>query len=186
MKVCKLILIILILAGWSCQDQTVSENPTGGEDPTEVVDDPTESEDPTDVIEGPMEVVEDPTEDEDPTEGEMSYLVGTKWKLEGIMNAETNTLKVLEPKDRDDCYTLTFDTDTTAQGKSVANIVFLVSLDPIQIQCWTYVGECFGENECNVYCEALRFVKSYEFSENELKMYFNDNQDYLLFKQIEL
>ena len=160
--------MILIFATWSCQDQIdTNKQPDVVDKPTEVVEDPTE------IIEEQTHHIEIPT-----------YLANTKWKLVGIVDAGTNTTKVLEPKDCDHCYTLTF-TDSTAQGRSVANIVHFISLNPIQVQCGTYAGECFGEEECNVFCNVLSLVTSYAFDDNELKLYFNDKMNYLLFQQIE-
>jgi len=59
-------------------------------------------------------------------------LKGTKWKLAGIVDEETGDLKVLEPKDCADCYTLTFDTDYTANVRVVENTLKLdlLNLDP--------------------------------------------------------
>ena len=46
------------------------------------------------------------------TNGTDLILKGTKWKLAGITDP-TGSLKVLEPKDCAECYTLTFETDST-------------------------------------------------------------------------
>jgi hypothetical protein len=113
-------------------------------------------------------------------------LAGTKWKLVGIVDAQTNHITEIKPTDCDECYTLIFDTDATLlYGRSAANIVFLINLNPIKIQCGTYVLECFdgNEGEYNVYCNALRSVKSYELDGNQLK-FFMDNNNYLLYKKI--
>jgi hypothetical protein len=51
---------------------------------------------------------------------EINTLKGTKWKLAGIVDA-TGKLTELEPKDCEQCYTLEFDTDSTAWLQSVSN-----------------------------------------------------------------
>ena len=50
-------------------------------------------------------------------------LKDTKWKLAGIINTQTGELKELEPINCEDCYTLTFDTNTRARGISMINMV---------------------------------------------------------------
>ena len=105
-------------------------------------------------------------------------LKGTKWKLKGIVNTETGTLKVLEPKNCVKCYTFTFDTDTTALGYSVLNEMFIRGLNPVII-VGTKVGE---EGDAGIYYKALFSVHSCTFNRSELKLFFNNNKEYLLFK----
>jgi len=114
---------------------------------------------------------------------ELTSLKGTKWKLECIVDDETKTLNVIEPKDCEKCYTLIFDTDSTADGYSAANIVHLINLDPFRIQCATYIAEC-DCNDGNFYCGLLLLAKSYEANSNKLKLFFADKNHYLLFKRI--
>ena len=109
-------------------------------------------------------------------------LINTSWKLLGIVDSETGSLSEIEPKDCAECYTLTFDTETTARGKSMLNHVFLTRLNPIEVHCGSYASDCIGGSQkCNYYCELLNTVSSYEVHENELKLYFN-GKNYLLFK----
>ena len=167
---CRFILIIFIFVICSCQSQIDLDKRTEGKPPTDVVEVQTS--------------VESSTEVEAPTTVESSnYLVGTKWKLEGLVDAETGDLEILEPKDCADCYTLMFDADTTAQGKAIVNHVFLTSLNPIKIQCGTYALECIENQGCNYYCDLLKSVTSYDANESELILYLS-NQNYLLFKII--
>ncbi|MDR2533532.1 MAG: hypothetical protein LBC81_01950 [Tannerellaceae bacterium] len=48
-------------------------------------------------------------------------LAGTKWKLQGILDVATCSLHILKPFnfDCEECFTLNFDTDSTASGPSV-------------------------------------------------------------------
>ena len=48
-------------------------------------------------------------------EKEQIKLKGTSWKLKGIYNANTKEFKVFAPEKCNDCYSFTFDTDTTAK-----------------------------------------------------------------------
>jgi len=57
-------------------------------------------------------------------------------------------------------------------------------LDPIQIQCMTFALDYCIEGECDLYCQALRFTESFSFGKKELKLYFNDDKNYLRFKPI--
>lgn len=114
-------------------------------------------------------------------------LANTKWKLVGIIDAETGKIKELKPKDCEECYTITFDTDTTAVGNSIINEVYLKILGTttIVVGCGTMVFECDEDDICGLYCDALRTVESYIYSNNELIFFFDNNRKYLLYKQIE-
>ena len=107
-------------------------------------------------------------------------LKGTKWKLTGIVDAQTGDLKVLEPIDCERCYTFLFDTDTTAWGYTVGNDVYIRGLNPLIIG-GSKMLECGDPELCYA---ALRSAKSYMFSENEFKLFFNNNNNYLLYKSI--
>jgi len=109
-------------------------------------------------------------------------LKDTKWKLEGIMNVQTGDLKKLEPKDCEECYTFTFNTNTTARGYTVLNEMFISDLNPFSI--WgTKIGE---EGDAGICYDALVSVKSYTFYKCELKLFYDNNSKYLLYKQVNL
>ena len=52
-------------------------------------------------------------------------LKDTRWKLAGIVNAETGVLTELEPNDCEWCYTLVFDFDSSAIGGASPHLVFV-------------------------------------------------------------
>jgi len=112
-------------------------------------------------------------------------LEDTKWKLVGIVDAQTGILTELEPKDCKECYTLTFDTDTTAQGMAVRNIVFVEKLNPIKV-VRTLIWESI--NDANIYCNAMASAESYTSDRYVLKIFYKDDcstdivNKYLLFK----
>jgi len=110
-----------------------------------------------------------------------NVLANTKWKLVGIVNTETGEIKELEPKDCEECYTLTFTTGTKAE--------VLVYREKISIDL-SYLGQIeradipFATEEDRYFIEALLNynTKSYTVTSIELK-FINDVENYyLLFK----
>jgi hypothetical protein len=136
-------------------------------------------------------VEEKQTQDEvDLSENEGS-LKGTKWKLAGIVDVETGDLKVLEPKDCEKCFTLAFDTDSTFLTYSSfnelgGNYVVDYVKHSFQITCFggTKAGE-FGEGELYVKPFWNRTVQSFSYKERELRLYYDENRNYLLYNRIE-
>ncbi|MDR0581707.1 MAG: hypothetical protein LBG31_01970 [Prevotellaceae bacterium] len=108
-----------------------------------------------------------------------TFLEGTKWKLAGIMDAETDVLKELEPKNCEKCYTLVFVTDSTALGISTANRVN-VDLTAYLMRIPTMAGEITDDGY--EFYDTIRFVTSYTVTENELKFFYNEKKNYLLYK----
>ncbi|MDR2126334.1 MAG: hypothetical protein LBP63_05860 [Prevotellaceae bacterium] len=111
---------------------------------------------------------------------EINTLKGTKWKLAGIVDTETGVLKELEPKDCEQCYTLDFDTDTTAHGQSSSNdIIINISKMPPTIG-----GTKRNESgDGHLYMDLWYDVNSYNREDNKLK-FFYEKDSYLLFKKI--
>jgi hypothetical protein len=126
---------------------------------------------------------------------EESSSKNTKWKLVGIMNMNTGILQELEPKDCEECYTLTFDTDTTAIAYSVNTTLAkldLLHLNPsaflldYALWCERYYKD--GKD----YCDSQDFrrgvikTESYIATSNELKLFvycdYGESYKYLLFK----
>jgi len=111
------------------------------------------------------------------------HLQGTKWKLEGIVDTETNSLKILEPQDCEQCYMLWFDTDSTASGTTAGNYL-LLRLRPMPIfGIVTSAGE-FGDGM--LFREVISSIDSYklDLGENELSFYYDNRKKSLLYKQI--
>ena len=108
---------------------------------------------------------------------------GTKWKLAGIMDVEACDLKELEPKDCSTCYTLEFYTDSTAQGKSVMNSVY-VSLTSKTI--FGVMTEIYDSNNGDVQLlyDAMETIASYAVTKNELRFCYNERKNYLLYKPV--
>jgi hypothetical protein len=126
-------------------------------------------------------------------------LQGTKWKLAGIVDVQTNELTVLEPANCTECYTLTFDTDSTMSGHSSANdlILEMVTMsgdssvsNPVLNLCKiSRIGMITKINERgdgSLYLRVLYYVHSYLQEDSNLKFFYTkDNKEsYLLFKSI--
>jgi hypothetical protein len=122
-------------------------------------------------------------------------LQGTKWKLAGIVDVQTGELTVLEPANCTECYTLTFDTDSTMSGHSTANdlileIVTMSSNPGLNICTISRIGMLTKINERgdgSLYLDILYCVNSYIQEDSNLKFFYTkDNKtSYLLFKSVE-
>ncbi|MDR2970179.1 MAG: hypothetical protein LBV32_11350 [Tannerellaceae bacterium] len=108
----------------------------------------------------------------------LETLRGTKWKLEGIVD-ETGALKVLEPKDCEECFTLTFFTDYMATVRSIDHNTFtfgLQNLNPdigMNYDLWLELYDKDGKYYINGddFRRSIITTKSYAATHNELTLY---------------
>ncbi len=107
-------------------------------------------------------------------------LKGTTWKLDGIYDIDTKELKVLAPIECEDCYSFTFDTDSTAQGKSTTNKLGVYLTNPVGIGIETFIAE-IGDGY--IFNEATSKITHYNASNTELKFFLDGGTKYLLFKK---
>jgi hypothetical protein len=118
-------------------------------------------------------------------------LAHTQWKLVGVVY-ETDEVKEIttlaHPEDCEDCYTLNFDTDSTA---SVHSIVIDLTLNLSRLNpCVSIQDILFCElNYCDsdTFRNAIHLAGSYAASADELKIYYSyyyPKMNYLLFKRI--
>lgn len=113
-----------------------------------------------------------------PTE---TKLKGTSWKLLGFFDVEKNTLIEAEPKNCEDCYTLYFDTDSTASGKSILNDIVL-NINTLRVGM-TYIYETDGDGD--LYTDILgEQIESYSYEKDKLKFYYNNKKNYLLYRAL--
>ena len=118
-------------------------------------------------------------------------LINTKWKLVGIV--ENDVLKVMEPQDCSDCYTITFDTDSTFKGQLADNKMF----GYYEIDCKTKVLHfteiavtqmiSIWEKSEILYWQILREIQFFTVEDTHpriLYLYYNDNKNYLKYKEI--
>jgi hypothetical protein len=116
---------------------------------------------------------------------DVSTLKGTKWKLVGIVDAQTGELQVLEPNNCEECYTLTFETDSMCRGNSSSNLI-VVKFDVNYKTSAFCISNIGGTEICEIldgdlYRNTLYEVQSFFYTENALILYFNENKNYLLF-----
>ena len=122
-------------------------------------------------------------------------LEGTKWKLMGIVNDQTSVLEELKPKDCEECYTLTFDTDSTAIVHSISKEIKmdLFNLPVIKNPMWPDIPfleykDGISYMDAYVFWRAVTLAYYYVFISNELRLYHYDacgRVSYLRFKKIE-
>ncbi|MDO4725626.1 MAG: hypothetical protein Q4A56_00170 [Porphyromonadaceae bacterium] len=106
-------------------------------------------------------------------------LKGTTWKLDGIYDVNKKELKVLTPIECEDCYSFTFDTDSTAQGKSTTNKLEVYLTESVRIGVQTLIAE-IGDGY--IFYEATGKITHYNASNMYLKFFFDEGNKYLLFK----
>ena len=141
---------------------------------------------------------------------EKKPLEGTKWKLTGIVDTSTNELMVLEPKYLDDIfsrifnvndfYTLIFDTDSAFSGRTTTNIImgtYITNLENFDkfnneeyvtnsILFTSFGGTKLGElGDGGLWWVIFPTIRFFSLQEKELKLFYNDYQNYFLFKLLE-
>jgi hypothetical protein len=121
-------------------------------------------------------------------------LAGTQWNLVGSLTATTGELTVYKhPKECTDCYTLEFDTDSTATLHNVQDRrIDLFHLDTCLLYAITYIGfteeinsEVADPKLVNVIMET---VGSYTATSHTLLLYYyfgKEQLNYLLFNRKE-
>ncbi|MDR0542304.1 MAG: META domain-containing protein [Dysgonamonadaceae bacterium] len=113
-------------------------------------------------------------------------LQGTTWKLVGFADVETGTLRKAVPEDCLPCYTITFITDTTFTGKASSNLIhghykIDYEMSHMQIICGT-MTEVVPYFDEELFVETMNLVQSFALQEDEMRLYYNDRKNYLLFK----
>jgi hypothetical protein len=109
-------------------------------------------------------------------------LAGTKWKLVGYVSLQDQKLIEAEPKDCEECYTLTFETDTTGKAISVSNLLSFNLLS----NSWrgTLIGDQHIGN-AKLFYNAIEIINLYSVENDTLKLYYNNRCNYLLFKSLD-
>ena len=108
-----------------------------------------------------------------------------EWKLAGFVDVPSSDMKYAEPDD-EWCYVLTFIKGGKLSGMSSTNsfegaykIDYFKNSINISIGFMTKVCEYLdGE----LYMESLKNVHFFSLEKDELKLYYNNRQNYLLFK----
>jgi len=114
------------------------------------------------------------------------FLVETSWKLLGFFDVEKNELTEVGPNI--DAYTLIFASEIQLHGRGLPNLLAgfykcnysLSSFDTIDFRSMTSAMP--SEDEI-LYVEAMNKIKLFLFTEDELKLFYNDKKNYLLFNR---
>ena len=118
---------------------------------------------------------------------DIQSLEKTKWKLVGFADVESGKIEEAEPTD-EWCYVLTFKKTNRLEGFTSNNsfegeykIDYSKKSINIFIGFITYAGEYL---DGYLYTETLKNVDFFSLQENGLKLYYNDNKNYLLFNPL--
>ena len=111
-------------------------------------------------------------------------LLGT-CKLVGFGNTADNTFREAEPKDCEQCYTITFREDGTFFGYTSTNEVggrYIVETTAQKIEFINFGGTKINElPDGHVYADAFNSVNLFEINSNKLRLYYNNGLNFLLF-----
>jgi hypothetical protein len=133
---------------------------------------------------------EKPTDIEDAIEVENTIpqisLKGSTWKLAGIVDIKTGTVKKLEPSNCESCYILTFDTD------SIFTAISLWQRFKVDLRIWNPIGhevlvcEAYdqdGKDYCDSddFVRAINAIESYTVTSDELRLVTVGGYRYLSF-----
>jgi len=121
---------------------------------------------------------------------EIPSLVNTKWKLVGIVDVKADDLTELEPKDCNECYTITFDTDNTFDGQTTINIImgnYEIDYEAYTLRFTNMFMTAVGElGDGYMYAKILDKIQSFTIKDTYLHLYYNDNKNYLKYKKKEM
>ena len=114
-------------------------------------------------------------------------LVNTEWKLINFVDVANNTKKTPEP-DSEKCYILKFleKGDSLTAVSSTNNFIGTYTIDTqthyilITNFCGTKIKELY---DGILYVKSLIIVNKYTIDKDILKLYYNDNKNYLEFKR---
>ena len=129
----------------------------------------------------PLEIsdpIEEPTDEKS--------IVGD-WKLNGIVDAQTGKLTELEPKDCEKCYTLTFSPETEVYTLTPSNLLsgeyeadYKTNTLYLKNLFITAVNELHEDGI--LYRRFFSTVQSFSLQDGELRLYNNDQKEYLSYK----
>lgn len=103
------------------------------------------------------------------------------WKFTAF-GSSNNSLRTVNPIDCEVCYLLTFNEDSTINGKSVINILggqFILSSNQLRFPNGVLATEVLEEGDPYSFTEALKNVNSFKIENRQLKLFYTNN-DFLL------
>jgi hypothetical protein len=117
---------------------------------------------------------------------ERDLLTKTKWKLVGFVDVETETIKEAYPNGEYH-YVLTFNKWGKFSGLTSSNSIegkYKINYYKHSINFSMKLGTVANEfPDGYIYTDALFKVDYFFIQENELKLYYNNKQNYLLYRQ---
>ena len=125
---------------------------------------------------------------------EIVSLVGTKWKLVGIVDVPMDTMQVLDLqycRDSNQCYTIFFESDNTFTTYSSLNEFVGIyeadyktySFQVIRLGGTQAIDTGGGMYYTNPFDQKT--IQSFYLKENELRLYFNNNGNFLLYELLQ-
>jgi hypothetical protein len=127
-----------------------------------------------------------PQEEEDPLSvfKPITGLKGSQWKLAGYADTQTDEMIAAEPADCEHCYTFTFDTDYSGFGYSIINQMFYL-IYPRTMVCVTTLVDDEDNGNAKLFYEAIQKMSYFGYlGGDEIKFFYNDGKNYLLYKRI--
>jgi len=119
------------------------------------------------------------------TKSERDLLTNNEWKLVGFVDVEADNMKIAQPTD-EWCYTFLFKKNKRWGGISSSNSIggkYKINYNTRYINISMELTTLNNEySDGYLYLESLEKVDFFSLQENELKLYYNDKQNYLLYK----
>jgi hypothetical protein len=114
---------------------------------------------------------------------EYTDLEGTQWKLAGYADVRTGEFITEESSENcEDCNTMKFVNNGIGWGQTIFNSIQLDLSKKGVIGIMTEVDD--SENgHLELFYEAILTIDSFEYTEDEFKFYYNNKQNYLLYKR---
>jgi len=129
---------------------------------------------------------------------ELENLKGSRWKLVGIVDVIAGNQKELTPKDCEKCYNIVFGDSTICYNDDGFYTLFLFTSINTLRGCYMVDSETqhivvsnFGGTRAqeigdgDLFHDAFLSVQTLSLRENELRLFYNNKQNYLLFKSIQ-
>ena len=112
-------------------------------------------------------------------------LSNTSWELLGFYSLESNELQSTQPENSKDLYVITFYTDTSFRGRTASNefegtYSAKEGLFAVLNCSTTKVGDIYDSDK---FYKALLISTHYSISNNQLKLFYNNKQNYLVLAQ---
>jgi hypothetical protein len=125
-------------------------------------------------------------QDQDQNQNEFSDLEGTQWKLAGYADVQTGEFIIEESSGNcEDCNTMKFVKNGIGWALTLANSIQLDLSQKGIIGDMTLVGDS-DHGHLKLFYEAIKTIDSFEYTEEDFKFYYNNKQNYLLYKRTDL